>query len=125
MIRRWRKSGWKNVRENVWLHRVILKEPVNEVDHKDHNGLNNRRENLRPCTGSQNCGNGRYGTGASGLRGVSRRRNNWNWEARITVSDKFRYLGAYATSEEAPRAYDAAAIEHFGEFATLNFPDDR
>jgi hypothetical protein len=80
------------------LHRAILGEPPNYIDHKDHDGLNNRRGNLRPCTRSQNYGNGRYRLGPSGYRGVREQRKT----------------GA--------RAYDAAALARFGEFATLNFP---
>src|SRR5215470_17326081 len=47
------------------LHRVILSEPNSDIDHKDHDGLNNRRANLRPCSRVQNAGNGRYRLGAS------------------------------------------------------------
>jgi hypothetical protein len=54
----------------IRLHRVILGEPSNDIDHKDHNGLNNRRENLRPCSQSQNNANGRQQPGSSGFRGV-------------------------------------------------------
>ena len=102
----------------VRLHRVILNEPPSDIDHKDHNGLNNRRDNLRPCNNSQNLGNGRQQVGMSGFRGVCPEPNMNHWRASIAQ----RYLGTFATAEEAAHAYDVAAIERYGEFATLNFP---
>src|SRR5262249_11741106 len=88
-------------------------------DHKDHHGTNNQRENLRPCTPSQNFANGRYRLGASGFRGVRELRKTSRWRASIGTQE----LGTFATAEEAAHAYDAVAIKHYGDFATLNFPD--
>jgi hypothetical protein len=107
---RYGESGKK-----IQLHRVILGEP-SEIDHKDHNGLNNRRDNLRPCTPSQNIGNSRHRPGISGFRGVYQEQRTGRWVAQIAD----RNLGTFATPREAARAYDAAALERFGEFATLN-----
>jgi hypothetical protein len=101
------------------LHRVILgQEPNCDTDHKDHVGTNNRRENLRPCSISQNNGNSRQRIGVSGYRGVHHRKDGKPWAACIAR----RHLGRFDTPEEAARVYDAAAIERWGEFATLNFP---
>lgn len=92
------------------------------VDHKDHDGLNNRRSNLRWATQSQNCVNtSKLARGVSGFRGVSKMRNKWH--AAVNVSKKRIHLGTYVTAEEAAKAYDRAAREHFGEFARLNFPE--
>jgi hypothetical protein len=103
---------------NVGLHRKILGKAATEyIDHKDHDGTNNRRTNLRPCSHGQNLSNGRYRPGYSGFRGV-RVDHSGRWRARIAHC----HLGTFATPEEAARAYDAAATKYFGEFATLNFP---
>jgi hypothetical protein len=106
-------------REFLRLHRVILDEPSRDTDHKDHNGLNNRRSNLRRASRSQNVSNSRAQRDAtSGFRGVRRNSAQGNrWCAHIAK----RHLGTFDTAEAAARAYDAAAIERFGEFATLNF----
>jgi hypothetical protein len=100
------------------LHRVILGEVPSDTDHVDHNGLNNRRNNLRPCTQNQNNGNSRQRVGVSGFRGVHIVNETGRWAAAIA----HQRIGTFTTPEEAARAYDAAAVAHFGEFATLNFP---
>lgn len=103
------------------MHRVIMDAPAGaQVDHKDGDPLNNCRTNLRLCTGSQNQGNSRRDLGRSGFRGVSKIRKRWM--AYISVKNQRVYLGLFVDREDAARAYDAAALEHFGEFATLNFP---
>jgi len=103
------------------LHREIIGESASvsaDIDHRDHNGLNNRRANLRLCSRVQNSGNGRYRLGASGYRGVWSKESG-RWRAYLAG----RHLGTFNTAEEAARAYDAAAIKRFGEsFVSLNFP---
>jgi hypothetical protein len=89
-----------------------------DIDHKDHDGTNNCRKNLRSCLHSQNLSNGRYRSGPSGFRGVYLEKRTGHWCARITD----RWLGTFPTPEEAAHAYDAAALGRFGEFATVNFP---
>jgi hypothetical protein len=113
-----RKTGSKLIR----LHRVITDVTTDqEIDHKDHDGLNNRRENLRSCSHSENQSNSRHRVRQSGFRGVDKHRGRWS--ARIFRDNKLLWLGTFNNPEEAARAYDAAAIEYYGEFATLNFPD--
>ena len=94
-----------------------------DVDHKDRNKMNCRRSNLRAATRSQNKANSGYRIGPSGFRGVVKRGKRY--EARIKCVQETEYLGGYATAEEAARVYDEAAVRLFGEFATLNFPQEQ
>lgn len=92
--------------------------PAGQIDHVDRNPLNDRIENLRLATPSQNQANqliSRRNT--SGYKGAYWRPERGHWTARIIVQGKKSYLGSYATPEEAHAAYMAAAREHFGEFA--------
>jgi hypothetical protein len=112
---------------NIYMHKLIT--GFAEVDHQDGNGLNNRRSNLRDVTHAQNMGNARkqHGT-TSRFKGVywSQRKGSaqGRWQAQIGVNHGTRYLGRFDDEEEAARAYDAAALEAWGEFARLNFPPE-
>jgi len=111
------------------LHRFILNltDPSIKVDHKDGDGLNNQKHNLRIATTAQNGWNvGLYRTNSSGFKGVSWRDNRHknHWLAKIEANHKIFRLGAFATAEEAARAYDTKARELHGEFARLNFPQE-
>jgi hypothetical protein len=89
------------------------------TDHENHDGLDNRRANLRPATRRQNLHNQRpVRGGTSQYKGVSRRGNRWR--ARIKVNGQEIALGYFSAETDAARAYDTAAVEHFGEFACLN-----
>ncbi len=91
------------------------------VDHRNQNGLDNRRCNLRRCSLSQNQGNSRQRkNNTSGYRGVSWCKRTGRWFAQITVNGKNRGLGQYLTKLEAASAYNKAAKSHFGKFAMLN-----
>lgn len=90
------------------------------VDHKNGDGLDNRRGNLRPANKSLNAANSRKRSGSHNtLRGAIWRPGD-RWEARI----QGRVLGTFRSEEDAARAYDSAAREVFGEFARLNFPEE-
>ena len=109
----------------VSMHRVIM--GVNDskilVDHKDGNGLNNQRSNLRIATKSQNGANTRSTKGStSKYLGVSidRSKKSKPWLAQIMVDRKNKYLGCHETEELAAEVYNEAAIKYYGEFAGLN-----
>lgn len=90
------------------------------VDHRDRNGLNNRRSNLRSANKSLNAANSRKRSGSRNTYRGAIWRPGSRWEARI----QGRYLGTFKTEEAAARAYDAEAGKAFGEFARLNFPEE-
>lgn len=118
-------SPEKKGQRTVWMHRLIMSAPKGkQVDHVDRDGLNNRRENLRLCSQSQNNANRSVPQGTGGYRGVFLVPSG-KYRASITngkrTGARVQNLGTYKTAEEAARAYDAAAHARFGEFATLNF----
>ena len=109
----------------VLLHRALMGKlpPGVEVDHINGNKLDNRRENLRIANSSQNSANHRTrGKGASGFIGVIKTDYS-KWEAR--VGRRKVVVGFFYCPIEAAIARDIAALEVFGEFATLNFPELR
>lgn len=115
-----RRDG-QRVRSRVLMHVLIMGH--RGVDHVNHNGLDNRRSNLRPATNSQNAANRRpYAGRSSRFKGVSWDKQKSRWFVLITVNGRRRYLGRFRDEEAAARAYDAAARELFGGFACLNFP---
>lgn len=103
------------------MHSFITGLPY--VDHVNGNGLDNRRTNLRLATASQNQANQRMRRdNTSGFRGVYWHAPGRRWRALIIAKGKRISLGYYDAREDAARAYDAAAIEFFGEYARPNFP---
>lgn len=106
----------------IYMHRFIIDAPTGkEVDHHDRNKLNNQRSNLREVTTTQNQHNRTPRAGH--YKGVRFDPDRNKYRVRITVDRREIHLGRYATPEEAARVYDAAARQHFGEFARLNFPE--
>lgn len=109
------------------LHRFLLglgKGDVGRVDHRDGNGLNNQRYNLRLATHSQNMQNRRVQkNNRSGFKGVTWNKDMKKWATKIKFEGKWVWLGAFESPEEGGRAYDLKAKELFGEFARLNFND--
>lgn len=120
----WRAKGYINGRR-VFMHRLITDAAAGvEVDHRNHDTLDNQRENLRLCTHSQNLANSRPHQGStSQYKGVSL---GWGrerpWEAIINDGDKRVLIGKFTSEEDAARAFDAKAREIQGEYAFLNFP---
>ena len=92
--------------------------PDHEIDHKDTDSLNDRIENLREATGSQNKANTRIRkNNTSGIKGVAWRKDKNKFRARITVDRREICLGHFDTEEEAREAYLSASRKYFGEFS--------
>jgi len=114
-------------RHSIFMHRVIMSRmldrellPHEKVDHVDTNPLNNRRENLRLATSTQNNANqNRRRDNTSGFKGVRYSKNAKRWAAAIQTKGNRKHLGYFDTPEQAYEAYCAAAKEFFGEFARL------
>jgi hypothetical protein len=128
-IRKWRsekgyaKSG--GAYNSVYMHRIITNAPIGmEVDHINGNPLDNRKCNLRICTGAQNRYNrpayGGKKKNKSGYKGVWRPKNSKKYVAEIRYNLKKYHLGSFNTPEEAACAYNKKALEFFGEYARLN-----
>lgn len=108
----------------VFLHRAIMNAEEGQwVDHINRNPLDNRRENLRLCSQSQNQWNSGRQKGKSGFRGVAK--VGGRYYANITYQNRKIYIGCFLTALEAASVRDDAAIRLHGEFAVLNFPDRR
>ena len=91
-------------------------------DHKNRNGLDNRRCNLRLATRTQNIINSRKRKNSSSkYKGVSFYKRDGTWQSNIRVNKELIYLGRFDDEVEAAKIYDDAARKHFREFATLNF----
>jgi hypothetical protein len=110
-----------NWRIQPLMHRLIMEaKPGTFIDHKNHNGLDNRRCNLRECSNSQNIANQmiRKYPKTSVYKGVYKFQDKW--KAQISVDNiRFR-LGCFDSEKDAAMAYNNAAIQKFGDFALLN-----
>lgn len=115
----------KDNKKVIFMHRFILDCPWNMfVDHINHNGLDNRRSNIRLCSHRQNCFNkSPKRNGTSKYVGVYLDTRNLSkmWRSAIFMGVKKIHLGYFKTEEEAAAAYDRMAIKLYGEFANLNF----
>lgn len=101
----------------LWCHGVY----PDEIDHINRNKHDNRLENLRVCSRSQNTGNvGLRSTNVTGYRGVWFAKHAGRWRAAIKINGRSKHLGYFGTAQFAAIAYNIAARKHFGEFAHLN-----
>jgi hypothetical protein len=107
----------------VKLHRLLLgvTDKAVKVDHRDGNGLNNQRQNLRSCTNQQNTFNMRKTRGSSRFKGVFFCKNSRKWKAEIGLNKKKVCAGRYADELTAALAYDLAALSLHKDFARPNF----
>ena len=106
----------------ILLHRFIVKAPKDkQVDHRNGNGLDCRRDNMRLCTHQENCRNRKKQRGCSSIyKGVSWSKQHQLWQSRGIHNQVYYHLGYFASEVEAARAYNTFAVEHFKEFAKLN-----
>jgi hypothetical protein len=120
----------KTIRGNrsvILMHREIVEAKRGEtLDHENGDTLDNRRENIRVCTRSQNNWNSRIGvSNTSGFKGVYWHKGHRKWGASIGLNGRNKHLGYFESPTDAAKAYDDAARTVAGEFAHLNFPDGK
>jgi hypothetical protein len=116
--------------KKIRMHRVILERMLGrelikgeDVDHINHDGLDNRRVNLRLATHAENMRNRVKRINCSSeYKGVCWYKPNKKWQAEIRIDGKQKRLGRFESEIEAAKAYDIAAIGAYGEFCCLNFP---
>ncbi len=117
----------KSMNYPVRMHREIMGliyKDGKQTDHRDGNGLNNQKYNLRICSNAENARNAvKQANNTSGYKGVTWNKPSKKWMAQIESGGKDYNLGRFIDKTEAAKAYDAKAKELFGEFAWLNFPE--
>jgi len=113
--------------KNLRMHREVVKTPQGLfTDHIDGDGLNNQKANLRFCTLQQNQFNRSPRKNCtSKFKGVSWKKSDKKWVAKINIDKKVTHIGFFTDEVEAAKAYDRMAREVYGEFARLNFPNQK
>lgn len=106
----------------ISMHRFIMQATAAEfIDHKNRNGLDNRRRNLRKCTPAENSKNRNSKKGStSKYLGVFKRAGYKHWQAKIFSNGKHYYLGFFLNEKAAALAYNKAAKRLHKKFANLN-----
>ena len=119
--------AYANIKKNkkyihLSMHQLIMKTKPNlEMDHINHNGLDNRKSNLRFVTRSENMQNARsYKNSSSKFKGVCWDKSENKWVAHIWHENKLICLGSFKREIKAALTYDKAAIKYFGKFANPN-----
>jgi hypothetical protein len=104
------------------MHSYLVKSSVGmQTDHRNGNGLDNKRKNLRAATHGENIRNrGKTKRNTSGFKGVYRIKGSKKWRAAF-YDKKYIHLGCFEDKASAAKAYDNAAKKLHGEFANLNF----
>ena len=120
----WRPNK-KQKQKSLLMHRLILGLEEGDkkyVDHINHNGLDNRRCNIRVVTCHQNLANQKAKKGAvSKYKGVHWSLSTNRWRVSIKTEEKRHYVGVYKNEKQAARAYDKEALDFYGPFALVNF----
>ncbi len=119
-------NGKYRKRKNQYMHHLVIDIPPGRFcDHLNHNGLDNRKANLRLATHTQNVWHRRKfkSPSRSKYKGLTWRKKEKSWHVRITVNGSRLFIGSFKDEVEAACAYDRAAKILHGQFATLNSPD--
>lgn len=111
----------------ILMHRLILglkDHSTPHVDHRNGNGLDNTRANIRVATSSQNQQNliRPQSNKTSVYKGVSLTQRGKPWRASICIDGKRLFIGSFDAEIDAAKAYDMQALKLFGDFAHVNFP---
>ena len=138
MLNKWKWFAYKNPPDRIfyaigkpkklqgkqyfYMHRYLMQPPKEyDIDHKNRNGLDNRKNNLRICTKTQNQGNRLLGKdNTSGFKGVSFHKASNKFSAYIRMNNKRKWLGLFNDKLKAAKVYNQAAKQYFGEFSLLN-----
>lgn len=122
-----RSEDRNGVRKVIYMHREIMKATEEDVDHIDGDGLNNVRENLRFAEHHQNLKNQRKQDRetSSRYKGVYLDKGTQTWNVQIKDRSRVRVVHGIESEDIAAQIYDLLAIDRFGEYANLNFPDSR
>lgn len=113
-------KGWKSSK-HLSMHQLVMGFYAGDIDHKNRNGLDNRKKNLRKANRSQNMANSKlFSTSTTGYKGVSWSKTNKMFRAYIKVNYKQIWLGHFLNPIKAAQSYNEAAIKYFGEFARPN-----
>ena len=112
---------YKGEKRHFYMHQLILGTigVKAEIDHKDNNGLNNTRDNIKVASHSDNLKNRRKHRGASKYTGVSKHLYN-RWIARININGKQKHIGLFDNEIDAAKAYNKAAIETGNPYYVIN-----
>jgi AP2 domain/HNH endonuclease len=118
-----RNTGKRGAR-TIRMHQLIMGNVGGiDVDHIDGDGFNNRRKNLRLATRQQNGSNRKLGkNNTSGIKGVVWYAKTGKWRAKIGINRRTIHIGFFSSKELAAKAYDDAAMKHFGAYARPNKP---
>lgn len=125
-----RRQSWyayRGTEENghkIAMHQMILRTPKGmKTDHRNGDGLDNRRENIRICTNTENVRNQRtqQRQKSSVFKGVHWCATYKRWVSKIKVNHRRIYLGRFHNEVEAALAYDVGALKYHKEFAKFNF----
>jgi len=120
-------SSGKGKNKIEYMHHLIIDIPEGLFcDHINHNGLDNRKANLRPATLAQNIRHRRKfkSPSRSKYKGLTWRKKEKTWHVRIYTNGKRIFIGSFKDEFAAAHAYDRAAKQFYGDFATLNFPEE-